>query len=134
MTWYILDTNHLSAFLDEQPLVASRIKQRIIAGDRLGITLPILCEYRAGIARGSRFQRNLARLQKAMQALRFWPTDELTAAEFASITTELRMAGRILPAFDTLIAASARQLGLTLLTSDGDFNGLPRLRLENWLV
>jgi len=104
------------------------------AGHRFGVTLPVLCEYRAGIIRGARFKRNLSRLQGAMVMLRLWPLDERTTVEFASVSEELRAVARIIPAFDTLIAASARQLDLTLLTGDGDFNTIPRLRVENWLV
>lgn len=102
-------------------------------GDRFGITLPVLCEYRAGISLGSRYQRNLGRLRAAMLLFRLWPVDGETAVEFAEITRELRQAGRILPPFDTLIAASARQLGLTLLTADADFQCVERLQVENWL-
>jgi predicted nucleic acid-binding protein len=133
VTWYLLDTNHLSAYLGENPLVKQRVDTQLRARDRFGITLPVLCEYRAGIAQGKRFQRNLARLRQAKGVLRLWPLDEQAAIEFAKISQELRSIGRIIPPFDMLIAASARQLGLTLLTADTDFQAVPRLRVENWL-
>ncbi len=133
MTRYLLDTNHLSADLDRHAQLESRIDSGLLAGDRFGIVLPVLCEYRAGIAAGSRFQKNLARLQAAVKILRFWPLDQHTAVDFATLFRELRQAGRVLSQFDQLIAAAARQQGLILLTADRDFQAVPRLQVENWL-
>lgn len=134
MTWYLLDTNHLSAFLDEHPIAKPRIDSCLRARERFGVTIPVLCEYRAGIAQGARLRQNLARLRKAKRVLRLWPIDEQTTTEFADVSQELRKIGRALSLFDMLIAASARQLDLTLLTADKDFDAVPRLRVENWLI
>jgi predicted nucleic acid-binding protein len=130
---YLLDTNHLSAYLDRQPALTQRVDAALRAGDRLGICLPVRCEYRAGIRLGRRYQQNLARLQAALAIFRLWPADEQTAAEFAVLFQELRSAGRMLSQFDLLIAAVARQCKLTLLTADQDFKPVSRLRVENWL-
>jgi tRNA(fMet)-specific endonuclease VapC len=131
---YLLDTNHLSAYLDRNGAVEGRIDAGLVAGDRFGIALPVLCEYRAGIAVGSRFQRNLARLTTAMEVFRLWPADQHTAIEFGNLFQELRQAGRMLSQFDLLIAALARQHSLTLLTADRDFQAVTRLPIENWLA
>ena len=109
MKRYLLDTNHLSAYLDRRPALERRIDAALRAGDRVGICLPVLCEYSAGIRLGRRFQQNLARLQAALGVLRLWPVDEQTALEFAEVFQELRAAGRALSQFDLLIAALARQ-------------------------
>src|SRR5438046_2985531 len=121
---YLLDTNHLSAYCDGKP-VERRIENSIGQSHRFGVTVPVLCEYQAGIVAGNRYQKNLARLEKAMRRFRIWPVDEATSFEFGSIVKELRTAGRLIPPFDILIAASARQLGLTLLTADRDFQAVP---------
>jgi predicted nucleic acid-binding protein len=130
---YLLDTNHLSAYLDRRPALEGRIDSALRAGDRVGICLPVLCEYRAGIRLGRRFQQNLARLQGALGVLRLWPIDEQTAVEFAELFQELRAAGLALSQFDLLTAALARQHDLTLLSDDQDFTPVKRLKLENWL-
>lgn len=134
MTRYLLDTNHLSAYLDRHPALERRVDERLLAGDRFGIALPVLCEYRAGIAIGTRFQRNLARLTAALEVFRLWPCDHATAAEFGSLFQELRASGRMLSQFDLLIAAVVRQHGLILPTADGDFRDVPRIDCENWLA
>ena len=133
MNRYLLDTNHLSAYLDRRPAVEQRVDAGFLAGDRFGICLPVLCEYRAGIRLSRRRRQNLARLQAALSLLRLWPTDEATAAEFAELFQELRSAGRMLSQFDLLIAAVARQYKLILLSADQDFQAVLRLRVENWL-
>ena len=53
--------------------------------------------------------------------------------EFAELFRELRAAGQMLSQFDLLIAALARQRGLTLLTDAHDFAAVSRLKTENWL-
>ena len=133
MNRYLLDTNHLSAYLDRRPALLQRIDAALRAGDRFGICLPVLCEYRAGIRLGRRYRSNLSRLQAALAIFRLWPTDEQTAAEFATLFQELRAAGRMLSQFDLLIAAVARQGKLTLLTEDRDFKPVSQLPVENWL-
>jgi predicted nucleic acid-binding protein len=95
--------------------------------------LPVLCEYRAGIRLSKRYRQNLARLQSALGVFRLWPSDDQSAVEFAAIFQELHAAGRMLSQFDLLIAAITRQLKLTLLSADQDFQPVKNLRIENWL-
>ena len=133
MNRYLLDTNHLSAYLDRHPALQSRVDAALRAGDRFGICLPVHCEYRAGIRISRRYRQNLARFQAALALFRVWPTDEGTAVEFAELFRELRSMGKMLSHFDLLIAAVARQLKLILLTADQDFRPVPSLHIENWL-
>jgi tRNA(fMet)-specific endonuclease VapC len=130
---YLLDTNHLSAYLDHHAALRPRIEAGLRNGDRFGICLSLLCEYRAGIRVSRRYKQNLARLQAALALFRLWPTDEETAVEFADIFRELRLAGAMLSQFDLLIAAVARRHNLVLLTADSDFRPVDRLQTENWL-
>ena len=134
MNRYLLDTNHLSAYLDRQPTLRAKVIAALRNGDRFGICLPIHCEYRSGIRRGRRYQQNLVRFQAAMRLFRLWPTDTGTVDEFVAIVHELRATGRMLAQFDLLIAAVARQYDLILLTADQDFQVVSRLRIENWLA
>ncbi|MGZ3486442.1 MAG: type II toxin-antitoxin system VapC family toxin [Isosphaeraceae bacterium] len=52
---------------------------------------------------------------------------------YAEIYHDLRARGRVLSQVDMLLAALARSMNATLLTSDRDFEALPELRVENWL-
>jgi tRNA(fMet)-specific endonuclease VapC len=60
--------------------------------------------------------------------------DEPIAAIFGEIFIDLRRRGRALSQVDIFLAALCRHMNLTLLTSDGDFEALPDLRTENWLI
>src|SRR5262245_207838 len=103
------------------------------AGERFGICLPVLCEYRAGVRLSKRHRQNLARLQAALDVFRLWPADESTAAVFSEIFQELRAVGKMLSQFDLLIAAVARQHDLILLTADQDFQSVKGIKIRNWL-
>ena len=52
---------------------------------------------------------------------------------YAKNYLDLRSRGRVLSQVDMLLAALARSMKATLLTSDRDFEALPDLRLDNWL-
>jgi predicted nucleic acid-binding protein len=82
---YLLDTNHLSAYLDRHPVLQPRVDAALRSGDRIGICLPVHCEYRAGIRVSRRHRQNLARLQAALALFRVWPTDVGSVVEFADI-------------------------------------------------
>ena len=85
MKRYLLDTNHLSAYLDRHAPLEQKIDSALKGGDRFGLCLPVLCEYHAGIRLGRRYQQNLSRLNAALQIFRLWPIDEGTAVEFAEL-------------------------------------------------
>lgn len=133
MTKYLLDTNHLSAYLARHPALEARIDAAMRAGDRFGLCLPVLFEYRAGIRLGRYYQRNLSRLRASLTLFRLWPMDVDTSGEFADLFRECREQGRVMSQFDMTIAAVARQHDLVLLSADQDFKGVTRLKWDNWL-
>jgi predicted nucleic acid-binding protein len=64
--------------------------------------------------------------------LRLWPIDLKTAQIYGETYVELRRLGRVLSQVDIMVAALARQMKLTILTTDNDFDGLDDIRTENW--
>jgi predicted nucleic acid-binding protein len=65
--------------------------------------------------------------------MRLWPLELETALLYGEIFRELRTRGRVLSQVDMMLAALARQMDLTLATSDRDFEALPDVRTESWL-
>ncbi len=60
--------------------------------------------------------------------------DLATALRFGSLRGEMLDAGRPLPDMDALIAATALQENMTLVTHNvADFEAVPDLRIEDWL-
>jgi tRNA(fMet)-specific endonuclease VapC len=53
---------------------------------------------------------------------------------YGELYLTLKRKGRILSQVDLMLAALAKQMNLTLLTTDRDFEALPELPTENWLA
>jgi predicted nucleic acid-binding protein len=68
-----------------------------------------------------------------MPPLRLWPLDLALAQLYGEVYREVRRQGRVLSQVDMTIAALARQMQATILTSDKDFGTLPDIRTENWI-
>ena len=71
-------------------------------------------------------------LNHLLLQLRLWPLDLKTTQLYGDAFIELRRRGRVLSQVDIMVAALARQLKLTILTTDTDFDALPDLRTEDW--
>ena len=102
-------------------------------GHRVGTCVPVLCELHAGIGLTTRRIQNERILSHLAQRLRIWPTELSLARNYGELFRELRQKGRVLSQVDMMIAALCRSHGLTLVTSDRDFEALPDLVCENWL-
>jgi tRNA(fMet)-specific endonuclease VapC len=133
MTWFLIDTNHLSAAIRPVSPVRNRLLQTRRAGHVLGVCMPILGELEAGIQQTADPDSYRQRLRELSRHLRIWPLEPVLARPFGEIANWVRTQGRVLGQIDLLIAALCRHMNLVLLTSDRDFNALPDLRTENWL-
>jgi len=133
MARYLLDTNHLGQAIDTASPVFQRMLEVVPSGDRFGTCIPVLCEIEAGVQqlqRPAAYRRALSRLLE--KRVRIWPVDVATARLYGEIYQSLRSRGRKLSQVDIMLAALARQMDLTLLTSDRDFEALPDIPSENW--
>jgi tRNA(fMet)-specific endonuclease VapC len=133
VTAYLLDTNHLGAALDNE----SRVYERILAarrqGSRVGTCAPVLCELAVGIEQTARRETNWRSLGVFLRQIRIWPIDAVTARIYGEIYNDLRSRGRVLSQVDMMVAALAKRMKLTVLTTDGDFEAVPDVRVENWV-
>ena len=71
-------------------------------------------------------------LEALLRQVRIWPLDLRTAALYGVIHQDLKRRGRVLSQVDMMLAALARQMNLTLVTSDNDFAALPDIPIEKW--
>jgi predicted nucleic acid-binding protein len=88
----------------------------------------------AGIQQTSQPDATRRRLKILLQEVRLWAIDSVVAEVFGAVHIELRRAGRALSQIDRMLAALARHMNLTLLTTDQDFQALPDIPTENWLI
>jgi predicted nucleic acid-binding protein len=135
MSGFLIDTNVISEPARRNP--DSGVTAWFASADEETIHLSVITmgEIHKGIERVSEPAKK-AKLEKffAMLRLRFGsrvlPIDELVAERWGRLTGNLAARGLALPAIDSLIAATALQHDLTIVTrNDGDYQnaGVPIL-------
>lgn len=134
MPGFLLDTNHLSAALTRTSTLRERILRARQAGQRLGTCIPVLSELEVGIRQTADPEANRHALTRLLSQVRIWPLDRSTAVEYGAVYLELRRAGVVISQVDMMLAALTPTMGLTLLTTDGDFKAVAGIRVENWLA
>lgn len=134
MSGFLLDSNHISAA--ERPIssVRERMGLEHRKGTRFGTITPVVCELMAGMQTVVKRHEFRRALKKLLSLLRLWPVDLDVAQHYGEVYQELRGRGRVLSPVDMMLAATARHLKVVILTTDRDFEALPDLRTENWLL
>jgi len=134
MAGFLLDTNHLSDAISRVSRIRDRIQQTHHQGVRIGTCINVICELEAGIQNLNKPDSYRRRLANILKVARLWSIDLGIAHLYGEIHSELEKKGRMLSHVDILLAALARQLDLTVLTTDRDFEALPDIKTENWLA
>jgi predicted nucleic acid-binding protein len=134
MKRFLLDTNHLGEAMIRVSIVRDRIQPLHRQGDVFGTCGPVLCELMVGLSVRKDSDACLNRLNNLLSIIRLWPLDLAIASQYAGAYHELKKAGRALSQVDIILAAMARQLNGTLLTTDQDFQAFPDIQTENWLA
>jgi tRNA(fMet)-specific endonuclease VapC len=125
MNRILLDTSGYSALFRNHPGVKTALQE---CGDII-LSPIVLGEIRSGFLGGSRLRANEMELAEFLSAERVsvLPIDEETAQRYAIILHGLRQAGTPINSNDLWIAASAMQYGLTVITTDKDFERIPQI-------
>jgi tRNA(fMet)-specific endonuclease VapC len=131
MPEYMLDTDTVSDALRGRGRVAARLLER--RPSQLCISSIALAELRFGAeARHSeRLHRLIGTFIGSVEVLAF---DQRAADRFGAVATSLARRGAPIGTLDTLMAAHALSLGLTLVTNNTrHFSRVAGLNTENWL-
>lgn len=132
---YMLDTNTLVYALNARPrhqAILERLDRE--EPEDLFVSAITLAELRYGAAKSRRREANLQKVQRVAQALNVSAFDDAAAAAYGGLRAELEGAGTPIGPLDTLIAAHALSLGMTLVTANTrEFARVRALRLESWL-
>ena len=128
---YMLDTDICIHTINERPAAVLRAFQRFQSAG-LGISSVTAAELFFGVARtGS--QRNLDALRRFLATLELAPFDAQAAEVSVSMRAWLAAQGTRIGPYDSLIAAHAHALGVTLITNNTrEFERVPGLKVENW--
>ena len=130
---YMLDTDICIYAINERPAAVLRaFREHQATG--LGVSSVTAAELYFGVARtGS--ERNLTALRRFLTTLEVAPFDATAAEVSGSMRAWLAAQGTPIGPYDTLIAAHAHVLSVTLVSNNTrEFERVPGLRLENWAV
>ena len=128
---YMLDTDICIYTINEKPVSVLRaFRAHEAAG--LGISSVTAAELFYGVARtGS--QRNLTALRRFLATLKIAAFDAAAAQVCGSLRAWLAEQGTPIGPYDTLIAAHAQAIGVTLVSNNTrEFERVPGLQVENW--
>ena len=130
---YLLDTNTLSAAINQNQDVIVQIEIAFANGHTLAISLITYFEIERGLEL-PRYQVKNARFKKWLIRLEVFTVDQNTMDVAARIWQQLRAKGLILEDADTIIAATALCEDAVLVTDNTKhFARIPHLQLENWI-
>jgi tRNA(fMet)-specific endonuclease VapC len=130
MPRYLLDTDTVSFALRGQGHVAERLLEH--RPSDFGISSITLAELNFGAEakRSQKIRRAIRSLTKDVAVL---PFDEACAERFGTVAAALATRGQPIGLYDTLVAAQALCLGLTVLTNNTPhFSKVPGLAVEDW--
>lgn len=92
----------------------------------------VVGELQFGAENSARREQNLAKLAAFLENQTILPVDRLTSSYYGHIKHLLKRKGRMIPANDIWIAATALQYDLTLMSLDAHFKAIDGLTLSAW--
>jgi tRNA(fMet)-specific endonuclease VapC len=128
---FMLDTDICIYVIKRRPeAVLNALLQHEAAG--VGLSIVTVCELAYGAAK-SGSARNQAALRQFLEPLEVAVFDPAAAMAYARVRSHLEAAGTPIGPLDTLIAAHALALGVTLVSNNlREFERVPGLKLANW--
>ena len=131
MTRYLLDTSLVASFLHGRPNALALIEPLVRNGQAATSMLVYgeVIEYLKGLPT---FREYKTRLQKLFQLNQItpYPLTYAILERYADIRRTLRPLHKDIGDIDTLIAATALEEGMTILTIDSDYERVPQLKYE----
>lgn len=131
MLKYMLDTNICIFTSKNKPLEVRKAFER--HQDQMCISTVTLMELIYGAEKSAFPERNLAVIEGLAARLPVLDYDSKAAEHTGQMRAELQKHGKIIGAYDSMIAGHARSLGLILVTNNlREFERVPGLRIEDW--
>lgn len=124
----ILDTNALSAFADGDKALLP------VLGDAAFLAVPVIVlgEYDFGIRQSRNFKEYAAWIEENLPLWKILDVTRRTSRFYGEVRVALKKAGTPIPENDVWIAALAREHGLPVLTRDGHFSKVAKLKVVGW--
>ena len=131
MKRYLLDTSLIAAFLHGRPTALTLIEPFVRNGQATTSILVYgeVIEYLKGLPTFTTYKMRLQRLFELNQ-ITSYPLTYPILERYADIRRTLRPLNKLIGDIDTLIAATALDHDLTLLTIDTDYDRVPHLKWQ----
>jgi tRNA(fMet)-specific endonuclease VapC len=129
---YLLDTRVVSDFIKGEPGTQARLKQT--PPTDIAVSVITVMELRYGLLiNPQRAQKIEPAIASFLSSVTILPFSNAEAEQAAQIRAVLKSQGQPIGAYDGLIAATALQHNLLMITANQrEFDRVPRLQTENW--
>jgi tRNA(fMet)-specific endonuclease VapC len=130
---YLLDTNICIYIIKKKPPeVIERFNMNSFA--EIGISSITVAELEYGVQKSKHHEQNREALEQFLLPLIVVDFDHNAAIVYGKIRAELESQGKPMGPLDTLIAAHAISMGLTLVTNNTkEFFRVQNLKIVNWV-
>ncbi len=129
---YLLDTCVISDFIKGEPGTQNRLKQTPPAN--IGVSVITVMELRYGLLiNPQRAQKVEPAIASFLASVTILPFNTAEAEQAAQVRAVLKTQGQPIGAYDVLIAATALQYNLLMVTANQrEFDRVPELQTQNW--
>ena len=129
----LLDTNICIYLIKTRPDQVLRRFREYAVGE-IGVSSLTVAELQYGVWKSQHREQNQRALSQFLIPLLIIDFDEQAASVYGKVRATLEAQGTPVGSLDTLIAAHALSLGVTLVTNNvREFSRVPELKLENWV-
>ena len=129
----MLDTKTCIFAINHNAAVRARLISEYPSG--LAISAGTEAELWYGVENSAAPEKNAEILRAFLAMVEILAFDTLAAAEYGRVRVKLKRAGTPIGDRDTLIAAHAKSLGLTLVTNNTrEFKNVEGLPIEDWMA
>ncbi|NJO98392.1 MAG: type II toxin-antitoxin system VapC family toxin [Pleurocapsa sp. CRU_1_2] len=130
---FLLDTNICIYIIKQKPPEVLQKFNAYNVGD-IGLSAITVAELEFGVHKSQFPQRNQQALTQFLLPLQIVDFDNAAAVVYGKLRATLENRGMLIGSLDTLIAAHALSLQVTLITNNvKEFNRVPNLKLDNWI-
>ena len=130
---FLLDTNICIYIIKQKPREVLQKFNTYRVGD-IGVSSITVAELEFGVQKSQFPARNQQALTQFLLPLKIVDFDRAAAIVYGNIRAKLEKRGKPIGSLDTLIAAHAVSLDVTLITNNvKEFNRISNLQLENWV-
>jgi len=129
----MLDTNTCIALIKRKPVHALQKFSEYQVGD-IGVSAVTLAELRYGVSKSQHHAKNQTALDEFMLPMEVAAFDEQATVAYGVLRAALEKQGTPIGPLDTMIAAHALSLSVTLVTNNTrEFNRVPELTVVDWI-